>query len=78
VTLLSIITLAKQLTGCYSVAAPQGDGATDDLQSAFEAEVTRELMDHFNNRWGQGAPVLKAEAELVSSQLWQNLRNLVQ
>jgi hypothetical protein len=53
-------------------------GITED---DFVFCASRELMDHFNNRWGQGAPVTEGEANDIALALWvtaqKNDRTLV-
>ena len=35
------------------------------------AAATNVLLEHFNERWGQGAPLTRAEAILVANQFWR-------
>ena len=56
-----IITLTKQGPSNSSSALPEmGDGAPEQLDL-----VSGVIADHFNNRWGQGSPVSKEEANLL-------------
>ena len=49
-----------------------GDGAP---ANAWFLQATQNVIsDHFNTRWGQGAPVTPEEAKLVANLLWLSVQ----
>lgn len=61
--------MTKQNTNAEDVPAPKGDG--DPVEA-----VTALLLEHFNNRWGQGAPVTASEASGLAATLVGSIRRL--
>ena len=81
--IVRIITLTKQMDNRHTsdTTGPvlgQGVGAPDKTTNDICVEmVARELMDHFNSRWGQEIPLSAGEARLVSNRLLHSLAGVV-
>jgi hypothetical protein len=57
---------SSRQAGVATLRKTDGNITEDD----FVVCASHELMDHFNNRWSQGAPVTEGEAKDLALALW--------